>query len=124
VGPFEHNYDNDGHFFWPPPDSEQFIAHREFLYALQERVETLPYGDDELPELPYEQLLKEHATIFYGRILRNPFEERSELEEQLAGEIARRDEEAQKQTIKLTPEQYDAIQVGAAIRIDAVGLAS
>jgi hypothetical protein len=117
-----HEFDNEAHFSWPPHDAEQFTAYREFLYTVQERVQTLPYAEDDLKELSYERLNKEHAAIFHARILRNPLEEWSEIEEQLGGEIARRDEAARTQVVNLTPEQYEAIEAGAAIRIGESGV--
>jgi hypothetical protein len=118
VDGLNHVIDNEAHFFWPPHDAEQFTAYREFLYALQERVETVPYGEDELETLSDERLNKEHAKIFFGRISRNWAEEHSELEEQLAEEIVRREQ----RTVRLTPEQYEAIEAGAAIRIGESGV--
>ena len=119
VDGLHHELDNEAHFFWPPHDSEQFTAYREFLYALQERVETVPYGEDELETLSDERLEHEHAKIFFERTSRNWMEERSELEEQLANEIAQRDERTVR--LRLTPEQYEAIEAGAAIRIGESG---
>lgn len=109
-----HELEDQAHFEWPPHDGDMHLAYREFLDALQERVDTLPYSEDQLAELSDVELNQRHARVFFERVHRNFMEEHSELEEQLANEIARRDE----RTVRLTPEQYDIVQAGGSIRLD------
>jgi hypothetical protein len=73
------------------------------MNLLREQVARLPYGvdDGELENMPSEELNKEYAKIFFERTMRDWTEERSELEEQLAGEIARR--------TTPTDEQFDGV---------------